>query len=100
MQYFIGVFVKDFERNYYLVGSSKLLDCKNIVPETVLSAVKASLSKDSTTAQELYFNIFANKFVGNALDEATKTRVATNLQNILKADDSLSKYVTFVAPYQ
>lgn len=74
-----------------MVGSSKLLDCKNIVPASVLSAVKASLSKDTTTAQELYFNIFANIYVGNPLDEATKTRVAANLQTILKADDSLSK---------
>lgn len=74
-----------------MVGSSKLLECKNVVPEAVLSAIKASLSKDASTAQELYFNVFANKFVGNPLDEATKTRAATNLQNILKADDSLSK---------
>lgn len=83
--------MQDNERNFYLVGASKLLDCKNVVPESVLTAVKASQSKDATTAQELYFIVFANKFAGNVLDEATKGRHATTLQNILKADDSLSK---------
>lgn len=82
--------LNDFEKNFYLVGASKLLSCSSPVPAAVLSAIKASLSKDTKTAHELYYNYFANKYAGNAVDDATKTRIATNLQNILKADDSLS----------
>lgn len=73
-----------------MIGASKLLSCSNPIPADVLSAVKSSLSKD-TTAHELYYNYFSNKYAGNAVDDATKTRSAANLQTILKADDSLNK---------
>lgn len=88
---FFPVSFKEFERNFYLVGASELLACKSIIPESVSSAVKASLSKDTTTAHELFYNYYSNKYAGNTIDEATKTRIAANLQTILKADDSLSK---------
>lgn len=82
---------QDFEKNFYLVGSSKLLSCSSPVPAAILTAVKSSLTKDTTTAHELFYNYFSNKYAGNVIDDATKTRIATNLQTILKADDSLSK---------
>lgn len=82
--------LNEFEKNFYLVGTHKHLSCSSAVSASVLSAIKSSLSKDTTTSHELYFNYFANKYVGNAVDDATKTRLAANLQTILKADDSLS----------
>ncbi|XP_031627769.1 dolichyl-diphosphooligosaccharide--protein glycosyltransferase subunit 2 [Contarinia nasturtii] len=82
--------LNEFEKNFYLVGASKLLSCSSPVPAAILSTVKSSLAKDTTTAHELYYNYFSNKYAGNAVDDATKTRIATNLQTILKADDSLS----------
>lgn len=84
-------FMQAFEKNYYLVGAHSQLACSEAIPAAILSAIKSSLSKDTTTSHELYFNYFANKYVGNAVDETTKTRIATNLQAILKVDDSLSK---------
>lgn len=92
---FAFVFIQEFEKNFYLVGTHKHLSCSSAVSASVLSAIKSSLSKDTTTSHELYFNYFANKYVGNAVDDATKTRLAANLQTILKADDSLSKWVWY-----
>lgn len=80
--------LQDFEKNFYLIGANKLLSCSSPVPADVLSAIKSSLTKDTTTAHELYYNYFSNKYAGNAIDDATKTRIAANLQTILKADDS------------
>ena len=85
---------QEFEKNFYLTGAHKLLACSSPIPATVVSTVKATLSKDTTTAQGLYFNYFSTVNVGGVIDDATKTRVAKNLQTILKADDSLSRYVT------
>lgn len=87
----MSLLLKEFEKNFYLCGASKLFACKHALPESILSAVKTSLTKDTTTAHELYYNYFAYKYAGNVVDEATKTRIAANLQTILKADDSLSK---------
>lgn len=80
-----------FEKNFYLAGAHSQLACSEAIPAAALSAIKSSLSKDTTTSHELYYNYFSNKYVGNAIDEATKTKIANNLQTILKADDSLSK---------
>lgn len=82
---------KEFEKNFYLVGSHNHLQCKNAVPAAILSAVQSSLTKDSITVQELYYNYFANKYIGNAVDDSTKTRIAARLYSILSSDDSLSK---------
>lgn len=57
----------------------------------MLTAVKASLTKDASNIQELYYNYFANKYVGNAVDDSTKTKIATRVHSILTTDDSLTK---------
>lgn len=83
--------MQTFEKNFYLVGAHSQLSCSEAISAAVLSAIKSSLLKDTTTSHESYYNYFANKYVGDAVDEATKTKIANNLQAILKADDSLSK---------
>ncbi|XP_058056009.1 dolichyl-diphosphooligosaccharide--protein glycosyltransferase subunit 2 [Anopheles bellator] len=82
--------LNDFEKNYYLIGASKNFGCKEALPAKVETAVKASLSKDASTTQELYFNFYSAKLVGVKLDEKTRTALGKNLQALVKKDDSLN----------
>lgn len=85
------IFFQDFEKNFYLTGTHKILGCSNPVPNSVVTAIQTSLSKETTTVHELYYNYFSNKNVGTPIDNKVKERIANNLQTLLKADDSLSK---------
>lgn len=87
----ISLFLQEFEKNYYLTGAYKQLECSEKLPETILSSVMSAFSKEPSTTHELFFNYFSNKNVGAAIDEATKSRLATTLQTLLKGDDSLSR---------
>lgn len=79
----------DFEKNFYYSGSWKNFGCKT-VPTKVKQTVEAALQKDASSAQEVYFNLHSAMYLGVAVDEATKARLAKNLQAILKKDDSLN----------
>ncbi|XP_065086141.1 dolichyl-diphosphooligosaccharide--protein glycosyltransferase subunit 2 [Ochlerotatus camptorhynchus] len=79
----------DFEKNFYYSGSWKNFGCKT-VPTKVKQTVEAALQKDTGSTQEVYFNLHAAKYLGVSVDEATKARLAKNLQAILKKDDSLN----------
>ncbi|XP_065089624.1 uncharacterized protein LOC135710857 [Ochlerotatus camptorhynchus] len=79
----------DFKKNFYYSGSWKNFGCKT-VPTKVKQTVEAALQKDTGSTQEVYFNLHAAKYLGVAVDEATKARLAKNLQAILKKDDSLN----------
>lgn len=79
----------DFEKNFYYAGTWKNFGCKT-VPTKVKQTVEAALQKDAGSAQEVYFNVHAAKYLGVAVDEATKARLAKNLQAVLKKDDSLN----------
>lgn len=74
-----------------MVGAHKQLSCSFALPANVLNTVKASLGKIPSTAHELFYNLFSSKYAGVAIDDATKGRLATALQTLLKADDSLSR---------
>ncbi|EDS35152.1 ribophorin ii [Culex quinquefasciatus] len=82
--------LNDFERNFYLAGAWKNLACKEAIAGKVKDAVKGSLGKDAGSAQEIYFNLFAAKALGLAIDDAVKTQVGKNLQALLKKDDTLN----------
>lgn len=52
--------------------------------------MKASFDNDFTTSQQMFYNYFAQKHLDPSfLTETKKKKLATNLQNILKKDDSL-----------
>lgn len=82
--------LNDFEKNFYFTGSLKNFGCKEPVPAKVTEAVKNSLLKDASSSQEVYFNLHAAKSLNLPVDETVKARLAKNLQNILKKDDSLN----------
>uniref|UniRef100_A0A1B0CEI4 Dolichyl-diphosphooligosaccharide--protein glycosyltransferase subunit 2 n=1 Tax=Lutzomyia longipalpis TaxID=7200 RepID=A0A1B0CEI4_LUTLO len=82
--------LNEFEKNFYLIGIHAELKCSTPVPSSIISTLESALAKDATTAPEVYFNFFAAKAAGIALDDAAKLRAVKNLQAILKKDDSLS----------
>lgn len=82
---------QEFEKNFYLTGATKQLGCSQQLPANILTNVKLSLSKEPSTSHELFFNYFSNKNAGAVIDDATKNRLATALQTLLKSDDSLSR---------
>ncbi|XP_055379542.1 dolichyl-diphosphooligosaccharide--protein glycosyltransferase subunit 2 [Condylostylus longicornis] len=90
--------LNDFEKNFYLVGTYKHLKCSTQLPQNVLNAISTSLGKDVSTAQEMFFNLFSSKVMGIKIDKTTTEKLAKNLQNILKKDDSLSSlgYAFFI----
>lgn len=73
-----------------MVATHKLFGCTDKVPAAVLESVKNAINKETTTVQELFYHVFSFKNIDGVLDDATKTRIAKNLQTILKKDDSLS----------
>uniref|UniRef100_A0A6B2E9V1 Dolichyl-diphosphooligosaccharide--protein glycosyltransferase subunit 2 n=1 Tax=Phlebotomus kandelakii TaxID=1109342 RepID=A0A6B2E9V1_9DIPT len=82
--------LNEFEKNFYLIGIYADLKCSPPVPSSVIATLEAALAKDVATAPEVFFNFFAAKAAGIALDDGVKLRVVKNLQAILKKDDSLS----------
>lgn len=91
--------LNDFEKNFYLVGTHKHLQCTNPLPQNALNVIAGSLSKDSATSQEIYFNLFSSKIMGVKIDKPTTEKLSKNLQTILKKDDSLSSlgYAFYIA---
>uniref|UniRef100_A0A2M3YZ40 Dolichyl-diphosphooligosaccharide--protein glycosyltransferase subunit 2 n=1 Tax=Anopheles braziliensis TaxID=58242 RepID=A0A2M3YZ40_9DIPT len=82
--------LNDFEKNFYLIGALKNFGCKEDVPAKVQSSVKATLSKEGSSAQELFFNYHSAKLAGVSIDEKVRTALGKQLQNALKKDDSLN----------
>uniref|UniRef100_A0A182RFP5 Dolichyl-diphosphooligosaccharide--protein glycosyltransferase subunit 2 n=1 Tax=Anopheles funestus TaxID=62324 RepID=A0A182RFP5_ANOFN len=82
--------LNDFEKNFYLIGARKNFGCKEALPAKVESAVKAALTKDASTAQEIYYNFHSAKLAGLTVDEKVRTTLGKNLQTVLKKDDSLN----------
>uniref|UniRef100_A0A182S618 Dolichyl-diphosphooligosaccharide--protein glycosyltransferase subunit 2 n=1 Tax=Anopheles maculatus TaxID=74869 RepID=A0A182S618_9DIPT len=82
--------LNDFEKNFYLLGARKNFGCKEAIPAKVESAIKAGLTKDASTAQEIYYNFHSAKLFGFTVDEKIRTTLGKNLQTVLKKDDSLN----------
>lgn len=56
----------------------------------IVTALKSSFDKDFSSTQELFFNFFTQKSLDPSfIQDAVKTKVAKNLQALLKKDDSL-----------
>jgi oligosaccharyltransferase complex subunit delta (ribophorin II) len=52
--------------------------------------LKSSFDKDFTSTQQMYYNYFAQKSLDPSfLNEAKKKKIASNLQSLIKKDDSL-----------
>jgi oligosaccharyltransferase complex subunit delta (ribophorin II) len=90
----IGLFffyVQDYEKNYYNVGASTSLLCSEKISTNLVSELKSSFEKEFSSTQELFYNYYTQKFLDpSALkQEATKEKLAKNLLNLLKKDDSL-----------
>ncbi len=82
--------LNDFERNFYYVGTAHHLGCASNIPKPIIDSIKSAFSKDFQSAQDLYFNFALQKLIDEkVLDEAIKTKLGKNLQEILKKDDSL-----------
>uniref|UniRef100_A0A182XZI5 Dolichyl-diphosphooligosaccharide--protein glycosyltransferase subunit 2 n=1 Tax=Anopheles stephensi TaxID=30069 RepID=A0A182XZI5_ANOST len=81
---------QDFEKNFYLIGARKNFGCKEALPAKVESAIKVALTKDASTAQEIYYNFHSAKLAGLAVDDKVRTTLGKNLQTVLKKDDSLN----------
>ncbi|XP_034478103.1 dolichyl-diphosphooligosaccharide--protein glycosyltransferase subunit 2 [Drosophila innubila] len=82
--------LNNFEKDYYLVGANRNLRCTSKLSETLLSKIYNSLESQLTTTQEIYYRIVTHKILGVQVSEATQTKVAKRLQELLKTDDSLS----------
>uniref|UniRef100_A0A336MZ42 Dolichyl-diphosphooligosaccharide--protein glycosyltransferase subunit 2 n=1 Tax=Culicoides sonorensis TaxID=179676 RepID=A0A336MZ42_CULSO len=82
--------LNEFEKNFYLVGTHKHLECSEKYPSEVDTSIKNAFSKNSSTTQEVYFNFFATKALKLALQPETLLQISRNLQLVLKKDDSLS----------
>ncbi|XP_053675449.1 dolichyl-diphosphooligosaccharide--protein glycosyltransferase subunit 2 [Anopheles nili] len=82
--------LNDFEKNFYLIGARKNFGCKEALPAKVETTVKAALTKDASTAQEIYYNLNSAKLAGLTVDEKVRTTLGKNLQTVLKKDDSLN----------
>lgn len=92
--------LNEFEKNFYLVGAHKNAKCTSLaIPQTVLSKISKLFTKDSSTTQEIFFNLFSSKAMGMTVDLVTSEKIAKNLKNILKKDDSLSSlgYAFYIA---
>ncbi|KAL5293385.1 RPN2 family protein [Megaselia abdita] len=79
----------DFEKNFYLVGAYKNLQCTNLLPQQALDKIAGSLSKDTSTAQEIFFNVVASKRMNVAIPSAVSDRLSKAVQSIVSKDDSL-----------
>jgi oligosaccharyltransferase complex subunit delta (ribophorin II) len=73
-----------------LVATHKKLGCTEKLPSAVLDTVRASINKDASTVQEIFYNFYSFKHIDGLLEDAAKAKIAKNLQTILKKDDSLS----------
>ena len=73
------------------MATSKQLSCAEKVPAKLVDQLKSSFAKDFATTQEIYYNFFAQLAVDEKFfDEAAKSKLAKNLQGLLKKDDSLA----------
>ncbi|KAH8316693.1 hypothetical protein KR067_013529, partial [Drosophila pandora] len=79
-----------FEKDYYYIGASKNLGCSAKLEESLLSKVYASLNSELGSSQEIFYRVVTHKVLGVEINEATQTKVAKRLQELLKKDDTLS----------
>lgn len=84
--------LQDFEKNFYLAEVSRAFGCALTTKHEIQSNLNLQ-AKEFVSAQELYFNYFTAKALGNVLDDALKSKLSKHLQAILKKDDSLSRYI-------
>ncbi|XP_013108169.1 dolichyl-diphosphooligosaccharide--protein glycosyltransferase subunit 2 [Stomoxys calcitrans] len=82
--------LNEFEKDFYLVGISKNLKCTEKLPEQQLSKIYAAFKSPAASAQEIFYRVATHKYLGVEIDEATKTKIVKNLQDILKKDDTLT----------
>lgn len=82
--------LNDFEKDFYLVGTSKNLKCSEKLPEQQLSKIYAAFKTPASSSQEIFYRVATHKYLGVQIDEATISKIVKNLQDLLKKDDTLS----------
>jgi len=78
--------LNDFEKNFYLIGTSKKLACT----EKLSVDLKDAFTRNYTSTQEVFYTFRAVKELGKALTPDNLAQIGRNLQLVLKKDDSLS----------
>ncbi|XP_053962532.1 dolichyl-diphosphooligosaccharide--protein glycosyltransferase subunit 2 [Anastrepha ludens] len=78
-----------YEKDFYLIGSGKNLNCKDKLSETVLANVYSSLKSELSSSQEIYFRVATNKLLGVLVDEQSTDKLLKTLHDLLKKDDSI-----------
>ncbi|XP_004535827.1 dolichyl-diphosphooligosaccharide--protein glycosyltransferase subunit 2 [Ceratitis capitata] len=79
-----------YEKDFYYIGSSKNLVCKNKLPEALLGSVYAVFNTELSSSQEIYYRVLTHKLLGVQINELTTTKIAKTLQGLLKKDDSIT----------
>lgn len=83
--------LQEWEKNFYYIGVSSKMLCSEKISSAVIQNLKSSFDSDFTTSQHMFYNYFAQKYLDpSVLTDARKKKLATNLQSILKKDDSLA----------
>ncbi|XP_036346431.1 LOW QUALITY PROTEIN: dolichyl-diphosphooligosaccharide--protein glycosyltransferase subunit 2-like [Rhagoletis pomonella] len=81
-----------YEKDFYLVGASKNIQCKDKLPEELLSKVYNSFKSELSSTQEIYFRVMSFKLLGVQIDEQNTAKLVKSLQDLLKKDDSIVSF--------
>ncbi|XP_037806658.1 dolichyl-diphosphooligosaccharide--protein glycosyltransferase subunit 2 [Lucilia sericata] len=82
--------LNEFEKDFYLVGASRILKCTEKLPGEQLSKIYAAFKTPAASSQEIFYRVATHKYLGVQIEEATVAKIVKNLQELLKKDDTLS----------
>lgn len=66
------------------------MECTNQLPQSVLDQISKSLSKESSTTQEIFFNIVASKRMKVSIPSSVSEKLSKSIQSVVNKDESLS----------
>uniref|UniRef100_A0A1A9WP29 Dolichyl-diphosphooligosaccharide--protein glycosyltransferase subunit 2 n=1 Tax=Glossina brevipalpis TaxID=37001 RepID=A0A1A9WP29_9MUSC len=81
--------LKDYEKDFYLVGAARTLKCPEKLPEEILSNIY-NIPMPISSTQEIFYRITAHKYLGVQIDEITLKKLVKNLEGVLMKEDSLT----------
>lgn len=82
--------LNSFEKDYYLIGAYKNLQCPSKLDESLLSKIYSSLDSELGSSQEIYYRVITHKQLGVQISEASQAKLFKRLQELLKKDDTLT----------
>lgn len=76
---------------FYVVSAVKHLSCTNIATASAVKSLQEIFSSETATVTDLYHAVIGLKNHGQPLNEANKSKLAKQLQTLLKKEDTLLK---------